>query len=229
MGHQSPEDCQPKVVPICKLLDRVDHAQWCSVQSPWYPSYPSRVQRGRQCKSGNNNFIHNRTIDSSNTQYCFRDEVQSFVGDTDSVDLDECGTEKVVRVWLVYPSFHSNLSSALRKLQDAKLVIDQFGFQLDGTGIQRENETVEEQARLSNKLTVLVNDIGIAMKRMGYALYGGKVYKKRDKAKYTCSYKCEVEAFVNSLAANELFKARLLKDMKKSWPTHTARLFDPSA
>jgi len=62
---------------------------------------------------------------------------------------------------------------------------------------------------------VLVNDIGIAMKRLGYALYGGKVYKKCDKAKYTYSYKCEVEALVNSLAANESFKARLLKDMKK--------------
>ena len=42
-----------------------------------------------------------------------------------------------------------------------------------------------------------------------------KVYKKCDKAKYTYSYKCEVDAFVNSLVANELFKARLLKDMKK--------------
>jgi len=152
---------------------------------------------------------------NSSYQYCFRDELESFVGDAGSVDLDECGTENVVRVWLVDPSFHSSLSWALRKLQDAKLVIDQFGFQLDGTGIHRGNETVEEQARLSDKLTVLVNDIGIAMKRLGYALYGGKVYKKCDKAKYTYSYKCEVEAFVNSLAANELFKARLLKDMKK--------------
>ena len=50
---------------------------------------------------------------------------------------------------------------------------------------------------LSDKLTVLVNDIGIAMKKLGYALYGGKVYKKYDKAKYTYSYKCEVEAYVN--------------------------------
>ena len=60
-----------------------------------------------------------------------------------------------------------------------------------------------------------MNDIGIAMKRLGYALYGGKVYKKCDKTKYTYSFKCEVEAFVSSLAANELFKARLLKNMKK--------------
>ena len=152
---------------------------------------------------------------SSSYQYCFRDEFESFVGDADSVDLDECGTENVVRVCLVNPSFYSSLSWALKKLQDAKLVIDQFGFQLDGSAVPRENEIVDEQARLSDKLTLLVNDIGIAMKRLGYALYGGKVYKKCDKAKYTYSYKCEVEAFVNSLAANESFKARLLKDMKK--------------
>ena len=111
---------------------------------------------------------------NSSYQHCFLDEFESFLGDADSVVLDECGNENVVRVWLVDPSFHSSLSWALRKLQDAKLVIDQFGFQLDGTGIQRGNETVEEQARLSDNLTVLVNDIGIAMKRLGYALYSGK-------------------------------------------------------
>lgn len=152
---------------------------------------------------------------NSSYQYCFRDEFESFVGDADSVDLDECGTENVVRICLVDPSFHSSLLWAMRKLQDVNLVIDQFGFQLDGSAVPRENEIVYDQARLSDKLTVLVNDIGIAMKRLGYALYGGKVYKKCDKAKYTYSYKCEVEAFVNSLAANESFKARLLKDMKK--------------
>ena len=152
---------------------------------------------------------------NSSYQHCFLDEFESILGDADSVNLDECSTENVVQVWLVDPSFHSSLLWALRKLQDAKLVIDQFGFQLDGTGIERGNETVEEQARLSDKLTVFVNDIGIAMKRLVYALYGGKVYKKCNKAKYTYSYKCKVDAFVNSLAANELFKARLLKDMKK--------------
>ena len=152
---------------------------------------------------------------SSSHQYCFRDKFESFVGDADSVDLYECGTENVVRICLVNPLLYSSLSWALRKLQDAKLVIDQFGFQFNGLAVPRENEIVDEQARLSDKLTVLVNDIGIAMKRLGYALYGGKVYKKCDKAKYTYSHKCDVEAFVNSLAANKPFKARLLKDMKK--------------
>ena len=101
------------------------------------------------------------------------------------------------------------------KLKDAKLVIEHFGFQVDGSDIQTGNETVVEQARLSDKLTVLVNDIGIAMKKLGYVLYAGKVYKKCDKARYTYWYKCQVEAFVKTLAANQSFKARLLKDMKK--------------
>ena len=82
-------------------------------------------------------------------------------------------------------------------------------------GAQRAKEPFEEQAMLSDKLRVLMNDIGIAMKKLGYALYGGKVYKKCDKAKYTYLYKCKVEAYVNGLAANELFNARLLKDMKR--------------
>ena len=151
----------------------------------------------------------------SSYQYYYRDEFESFVGDSDSLDLAECESEKVVRVWLVDPSFQSNLSWALRKLQDAKLITDRYDYQLDGKGVQSEKEPFEDQVMLSDKLTVLVNDIGIAMKKLGYALYGGKVYKKCKKAKYTYLYKCEVEAYVNELAANKLFKAPLLKDMKR--------------
>ena len=88
-------------------------------------------------------------------------------------------------------------------------------FPIQWYGWERGKEPFEEQAMLSDKLRVLVNDIGIAMKKLRYALYGGKAYKKCDKAKYTYSYKCKVEAYVNGLAANELFKARLLKDMKR--------------
>ena len=69
---------------------------------------------------------------------------------------------------------------------------------------------------LSDKLTVVAKDIGTAMRKLGYTLYGGKVYKKWDKVKYTYSYKCEVEAYVNGLAANERFKALLLKHMKRA-------------
>ena len=115
---------------------------------------------------------------NSSYQYCFRDELESFIGETDSVYLDDCGTEKFVRVCLVDPSFQGSLSWALSKVQNKKLVVVQFGFQLDGgSGIQTGNKTVEEQTRLSDNFTVLVNEIGIAMKRLGYALYSGKVYE----------------------------------------------------
>ena len=88
--------------------------------------------------------------------------------------------------------------------------MNQFGVNDNGS-----ITTGDEEARLSDKLTVLVNDIGIAMKEMEYALSRGKIYKKCPIAMYTNTYKCEVRAFINCLAANELFKARLLRDMKK--------------
>ena len=67
-------------------------------------------------------------------------------------------------------------------------------------------ETGIEQASPCDKLTVLINDISIAMKKLGYALYGGKVYSKSERAEYSYWYKCEMEAFINSLAANDTFK-----------------------
>ena len=38
---------------------------------------------------------------------------------------------------------------------------------------------------------------------------------KNDQARYTYSYKCEARAFVNTLATNEFFKSRLLREMKR--------------
>ena len=152
---------------------------------------------------------------NSSYRHCFENEVERFVSQPDSIEIRDCGTEKVVRVWLVDPEFHGSLSLAVQKLQDVKLTVDQFGFNDDSPRINREIQTGEEQTILSDKLTVLVNDIGITMKRLGYTLYRGTMYKKCEKAVYTYTYKCEVEAFVNGLAANEFFKARLLKDMRK--------------
>ena len=93
-------------------------------------------------KDHNNTFMVE--LVNSSHKYCFQDEFESVLGEADSMDVDKCGTESVVRICPVNPSFHSSLSSALAKLRDAKLVI--------------------KHARLSDKLTVLVNDIDIARK-----------------------------------------------------------------
>ena len=72
-----------------------------------------------------------------------------------------------------------------------------------------------DEKRLSDKLTILVNDITIVMQRLQYASYRGKIYKRDARSKYTYSYKCEARAFVNTLATNENFKSRLIRDMRK--------------
>ena len=147
----------------------------------------------------------------SSYEHCAQNEMESLPGCVNLDEIGECGTENAVRVCLVNPSFNASLQVALKKLEDAKLIFDQFGFHVEN----QDSEPGIDEAMLSDKLTVLVNDIGIAMKRMDYALYRGKIYKKRPNAKYAFSYKCEVKAFINCLAANEFFKARLLKDMRK--------------
>ena len=164
-------------------------------------------------KDHNNAFM--AELVKSSYRHCYEDEFEKFMGEAQSQDIEECGAENIVRICLVDHSFQSSLSLAVEKLQEAKLVIDQFSFRGHDSTSQGAKETSIEQARLSNKLTVLINDIGIAMKKLGYALCGGKVYKKCERAKYSCRYKCQMEVFINSLAANKTFKDRLLKDMRK--------------
>ena len=72
-----------------------------------------------------------------------------------------------------------------------------------------------DEKHLSDKLTILVNDITIAMQKLHYASYRGKVYKREERSRYTYFYKCEARSFVNSLATNERFKSRLLRDMRE--------------
>ena len=164
-------------------------------------------------KDHNNAFM--AELVESSYRHCFEDEFEKFMGEAQSQDIEECGAENVVRICLVDHSFQSGLSLAVEKLQEAKLVIDQFGFRGHDSTSQGAKKTSIEQVRLSKKPTVLINDIGIAMKKLGYALCGGKVYKKCERAKYSYRYKCEMKVFINSLAANETFKDRLLKDMRK--------------
>ena len=144
------------------------------------------------------------------------------MSDSESMDVEECGTENVVNVRVTQASFKSIVSEAIDKMMGAKFVIDCYGLDGNSQESQEERTTNSMKWRLGDKLTVLINDISIAMRRLEYALYRGTVYKKCEGATYTYSYKCNVKALVNSLPANESFKARLLRDMKKlsiSWLT----------
>ena len=131
--------------------------------------------------------------------------------------LDECGTENVVRVTLVNPSFQASLEKAIEKLIGAGLRIDKFGFAVDDDTCEPSSsfQLTNEHKMLCDKLTILVNEISLAMNSLDYASYRGKVYKKDVRSKFTYSYKCEARASINTLATNEFFKTRLIREMKK--------------
>ena len=116
-----------------------------------------------------------------------------------------------MRLTLVNPSFQQSLTRAIEKIIEAKLQLDRFGFTLSETST---TSGIEEK-RLSDKWTILINDITIAMKKLNYASYRGKVYRREPRSRYTYSFKCDARAFINTLATNEQFKSRLVREMKK--------------
>lgn len=117
---------------------------------------------------------------------------------------------------IINKKFEPSLASAVERLIEAKLQIDKFGFTASSITAQPPSPMVQnDEKRFSDKLTILVNDISIAMEKLNYPTYRGKVYKKESRAKYTFSYRCEARTFVNTLATNELFKPRLIREMKR--------------
>ena len=155
----------------------------------------------------------------SSYKHCYEEEVRKAVGDDvfGSQELDDCGSENVVRINLVNQKFHASLLSAIERLTMAKLQLDKFGFATDKTMSQASTSQLscDEEKMLSNKLAILVNDIVIAMGKLDYGTYRGKVYKREVRSMFTFSYKCEARVFVNTLATNERFKSRMLPQMKR--------------
>ena len=117
-----------------------------------------------------------------------------------------------MRATLINPSFQQALAKALEleKMIETKLQIHRFGFNSSNT------TKLTGEKRLSDKLTILVNDITIAMQQLEYASYQGKLYKRDPKAKYTYSSKCEARPFINTLATNKYFKSRLIREIIKA-------------
>lgn len=141
--------------------------------------------------------------------------MHQFIEEPDEIDLDECGVESFVRVVVVNQSFQPALSTTMSKIEDARLQIDRFGFN-DACVDNAENRgKKEEPQRLSHNLTVLINYIGNAMKKLDYALHRRKRYKKEPASRHTYQYKCDPRALINIQAASEHFKGRLLKDIKR--------------
>ena len=163
---------------------------------------------------------HMQDLILSSYRHCYEQEARKVIGNDsdliDTQDSEECDKENVVRVTIVNKKFEASLGSAIERLIEAKLQIDKFGFTTSGITAQPPSPMVQnDEKRLSEKLTILVNDISIAMEKLNYAKYRGKVYKKESRAKYTFSYGCEARVFVNTLATNESLKPRLIREMRR--------------
>jgi len=163
---------------------------------------------------------HMQDLVLSSHWHCYRQEARKVIGDDISListqELEECGKENVVLVTIINKKFQSSLASVIEHLIKAKLQIDKFGFTASNIAVQPPSPMVQnDEKRFSDKLTILVNDISIAMEKLSYATYRGKVYKKESRAKYMFSHRCEARAFVNTLATNEFFKPRLVREMRK--------------
>ena len=113
---------------------------------------------------------------TTSIQHNYQNEFRDLVGLTPlySQQLEECCTENVVRVTLVSPSFQQSSTGAIEKIMQAKLQLDKFGFTFSETS----TTCGIEEKRLSDKLTILINDITTAMKKLNYVSYKGKVYKE---------------------------------------------------
>ena len=98
------------------------------------------------------------------------------MNDSESMDVEELGTENVVSVRVIQSSFKSIVSEAIDETIGAKLVINRYG--LDGNTQETQEEKTSEsmEPRLGDKLTILINKISIAIRRLGYALNRGTVY-----------------------------------------------------
>ena len=60
-----------------------------------------------------------------------------------------------------------------------------------------------------------MNDIERVMKKLGYVLYRGDVYKKVSSSKYTFQHCCKVKKFLSLLGDSEHFKETIIKHLNK--------------
>ena len=65
-------------------------------------------------------------------QHSYQEEASSLLGKFEmfTQELDECGTESVVRVTLINQGFQQSLMHAIGKMTEARLEIDNFGFNM---------------------------------------------------------------------------------------------------
>ena len=159
-------------------------------------------------KDHSNHFLQNK-VDISFAQglNSLKDEVME-----ESLGSAMNGSERVVRLQVVSSSFCSTLrDKAVPALIRSGLKFDVYGIENCSVPSGSEIRT----KALASPIVVAMNDIERAMKKLGYALYRGEVYKKVGSSKYTFEHCCTVKKLLSVLGNSEHFKETIIKHLNK--------------
>lgn len=160
------------------------------------PLYLTLNRRTNHCSNVNVTCLKQSEMSAANTQE------------------DACPTESVVRLRVKDPRMKARLITASRELRLAGLLMDAFG--LDEEDLCTDIQDTQENCCAPNKplscpVTVLCNDIQLAMKKLQYAVHQGEVFKRDARSRYTYRHLCPMKTFILSFMGNESFKDRLVQ------------------
>ena len=150
---------------------------------------------------------------------CFISSALQDEPDINSQSQDQSApSENVVRLRVVLENFKPMMTSTVKELRRAGLLLDTFGLDINLTN---ESLALPEQAPhkpLSCRITVLCNDIQLVLRKLNYAVYRGEVYKMTTKSQFTYQYLCNMKTFLNNLMGDEAFKGRLVQHIQRVLP-----------
>ena len=124
--------------------------------------------------------------------------------------LQSQGSERVFRLQVVCPSFAVELQR--------KVILALLKAGLHVFGIQAASEperTPVGKALAALSVIVALNEIERAMKKLGYAVHHGEVFKKNPAAKFTFEHSCTVKKFPSILSNNERIKDVIVPHFSK--------------
>ena len=122
------------------------------------------------------------------------------------------GSERVVRLQVVCPTFAVELQrNVIPALLKAGLEFDVFGIQ----NASEPERTPLGKALAASSVVVALNEIERAMRKLGYAVHHGEVFRKNPTAKFTFEHSCTVKKFLSVLCNNERIKNVIVPHFSK--------------
>ena len=88
-------------------------------------------------------------------------------------------SENVLRLCVVLENFKPMMTSSVKELRRAGLLLDTFGLDMNLPNSTSQPTWSEEAPHkpLSCQITVLCNDIQLILRKLNYAIYRGEIYK----------------------------------------------------